>query len=93
MKFIYFNNNNYYYYYYYYILYTIQIVEKTGKRSTILIIFYPYNCLITYIKHMNSAIEGATKLRTCITIPHLIKKDIVTVIEEKTFITINKLNV
>ena len=44
---------------------------------------YPYNCLVTYIKHMNSAIEGVTTLLTCITIPHLIGKDIVTVIEEE----------
>ena len=39
---------------------------------------------------MNSAIEGVTTPRTCLTIPHLIKNDIATVIEEKeTFITIN----
>ena len=54
---------------------------------------YPYNCLVTHIKHLNSAIEGATTLFTCITIPHLFKQDIVTFIEEKTFITINNVNV
>ena len=44
--------------------------------------------------HLNSAIEGATTLFTLITIRHLIeKKDFVTFIEEKIFITIKNLNV
>ena len=51
--------------------YTIQIVEKRVNEVEVQ---YPYNCLTTYIKHLNSAIEGATTQFTCITIRHLIEK-------------------
>ena len=44
---------------------------------------YPYNFLISYIKHLNNAIECATTLFICVTIQHLIKKDIMTFVEEK----------
>ena len=67
---IYINNNNYYYYIIH-TVHTIQIVERGLKKYNTYHV-YPYNCLVAYIKHLNSAIESATTLFTWIIIPHLI---------------------